>query len=93
MTHQIALTNSDSEAQYLGTEGGRRAGELFILHSARGTYEDIRRSLVTKIPEAKAEARGWFLTSDDSDDRQRAEYWLAFYAELERYISTSQAGQ
>jgi hypothetical protein len=84
----MTITDSYSEAQHLGHEGGRRAGELFLFHSARGTHEDIRRSLLAKLPEAKAEARG-FLTSDDSDDRQRAEYWLSFYSELERHISNA----
>jgi hypothetical protein len=80
--------NSEFDAQRFGQIGGRAAGELFILHSK----EDTRLALPSKIEEAKAEAHT-LLTSANSDDRQAAEYWLAFYAELERHIATAKAGK
>jgi hypothetical protein len=96
MTNQPAVqrstthANSELDAQKLGQIGGRAAGELFLLHSIQKTKEDIRLALPPKIEEAKVEAHT-FLNSDLPDDRQRAEYWLAFYAELERHIA--KAGQ
>jgi hypothetical protein len=98
MTNQPAVqrstahANSEFDAQSLGQITGRAAGELFLLHSIQGTQEDIRLALPSKIEEAKVEAHT-LLTSDNSDDRQAAEYWLAFYAELERHIATAKAGQ
>ena len=94
MTNQPALqrstTHADSEwdAQTSGQIGGRAAGELFLLHSLQRTQEDIRLALPLKLEEAKVEAQA-LLTN--SDDRQAAEYWLAFYGELEKYIA--KAGQ
>jgi hypothetical protein len=52
--------------------------------------EDVRLALSSKLEEAKVEART-LLTSDNADGRQVAEYWLAFYSELERHIA--KAGQ
>jgi len=84
--------NSEFDAQYCGQIGGRAAGELFLSHSILRTKEDIRLALQSKLEEAKVEAHT-LLTSDNSDERQAAEYWLAFYAELERHIATAKAGQ
>ena len=82
--------NSEFDAQRFGQIGGRAAGELFLFHSILRTQEDIRLALPSKLEEAKVEALT-LLTSDNSDERKVAEYWLAFYAELERHIAT--AGQ
>jgi hypothetical protein len=98
MTNQPAVqrstthVNSEFDAQTSGQIGGRAAGELFLLHSIQKTKEGIRLALTSKLEEAKGEART-LLTSDNSDGRQAAEYWLAFYAELERHIAIAKAGQ
>ena len=96
MTNQPAVqrstthANSEWDAQKFGQIGGRAAGELFLLHSIQNTQEDIRLALPSKLEEAKVEAHT-LLTSDNADGRQVAEYWLAFYSELERHIA--KAGQ
>jgi len=98
MTNQPAVQrstthpNSEWDAQKWGQIEGRAAGELFLLHSIQRTQEDTRLALPSKLEEAKVEAHT-LLTSDNSDDRRAAEYWLAYYAELERYIATAKAGQ
>ena len=86
MTNQ-PVQRSTTYAQ-MGQIGGRAAGELFLFHSALRTMEDVRLALPSKLEEAKVEAHT-LLTSDNSDDRQAAEYWLAFYSELERHIATA----
>jgi hypothetical protein len=91
---QRSTTHAKSEwdAQTSGQIGGRAAGERFLLHSIQRTQEDIRLALPLKLEEAKVEAQA-LLTSDNPDERKVAEYWLAFYTELERHIATAKAGQ
>ena len=45
-----------------------------------------RLALLSKIQGAKAEAYN-MLASDNLGVREAGEYWLSFYAELERYIA------
>jgi hypothetical protein len=85
MTNLPAVQRPTTYAQ-MGQIGGRAAGELFLFHFIQKTQEGIRLALQSKLEEAKVEANT-LLTSDNSDDRLAAEYWLSFYSERGRHVA------
>jgi hypothetical protein len=86
------MTTTNWNAATCGKLGGKRAVDLFIKRFVEGSHADAIAALPGSIERAKVEATA-MLTSSDPKERQTAEYWLAFYAELEEAIATANAGR
>lgn len=65
-----------------GARAGRGAAKLFMERADQGTHGEIRLALPERVKAAKLEAQQ-LLHSGSAADQEAAEFWLAFYSELE----------